>query len=54
MATLTKRMKTIEIVEKIDEALWKWYFERGREVPNWKKTDPQWWIDYLRSLDEPL
>jgi type III secretory pathway component EscV len=53
MEMLTKRMKRIEVADKIDEAIWKWYFERGLEVPNWKmQKDPQWWIDYLASLDE--
>lgn len=53
MATLTKRMKTIEISEKIDRALYEWYSEKGMEVPNWKmQKDPQWWIDYLKELDE--
>jgi hypothetical protein len=53
MEMLTKRMKKIEVADKIDEAIWKWYFERGLEVPNWKmQKDPQWWIDYLASLDE--
>ena len=53
MEMLTKRMKRIEISDKIDEAIWKWYFERGLEVPNWKmQKDPQWWIDYLESLDK--
>jgi len=52
MKTLTQRMRQTEIAEKIDEALWKWYFERGMEVPNWKQQkDPQWWIDYLKELD---
>jgi hypothetical protein len=53
MEMLTKRMKRIEVADKIDEAIWKWYFERGLEVPNWKmQKDPQWWIDYLESLDK--
>ncbi len=53
MEILTKRMKRIEIAEIIDEAIWKWYFENGKEVPNWKmQKDPQWWIDYLKELDE--
>jgi hypothetical protein len=53
MEMLTKRMKRIEISDKIDEAIWKWYFEQGKEVPDWKvKKDPQWWTDYLASLDE--
>ena len=52
MKTLTKRMKSIEISEKIDQALWEWYSERGLEVPNWKyEKNPQWWIDYLKELD---
>ena len=53
MQTLTKRMKRIEISEKLDEAIWKWYFEHGKEVPNWKyEKDPQWWIDYINQLNE--
>lgn len=53
MEMLTKRMKRIEISDKIDQALFEWYFERGMEVPNWKmEKDPQWWIDYLEELDE--
>lgn len=53
MKTLTKRMKNIEIAEKIDIALYEWYSERGLEVPNWKqKKDPDWWDEYLDSLDE--
>jgi hypothetical protein len=52
MEILMKRMRQTEIAEKIDEAIWKWYFEHGKEVPNWKQEkDPQWWIDYLRELD---
>ena len=53
METLMKRAKRIEISEAIDEAIWKWYFEHGKEVPNWKyQKDPQWWTDYLAELDE--
>ena len=52
METLMLRMKRIEIAEVIDEAIWKWYFEHGKEVPNWKyEKDPQWWTDYLAELD---
>jgi hypothetical protein len=52
METLMVRMRRIEIAEVIDEAIWKWYFEHGKEVPNWKmQKDPQWWIDYLEELD---
>ena len=53
METLMKRMRRIEISEAIDEAIWKWYFEHGKEVPNWKyEKDPQWWTDYLAELDK--
>jgi hypothetical protein len=53
METLMKRMRQTEIAEIIDEAIWKWYFEQGKEVPNWKmKKDPDWWIDYLKKLEE--
>ena len=42
----------MEIAQTIDNALFEWYSERGLEVPNWKTNkDPQWWIDYLESLD---
>ena len=52
METLMKRQRRIEIAEVIDEAIWRWYFEHGKEVPNWKyEKDPQWWIDYLKDLD---
>ena len=48
-----KRMRQTEIAEKLDNALFEWYFERGLEVPDWKmQKDPQWWIDYLEELDE--
>jgi hypothetical protein len=36
MQTLTKKIKVIEINEKLDRALWEWYSERGLEVPPWK------------------
>ena len=53
MQTLTKRMKTIEISTKIDQALYEYYSEKGMEVPDWKRCkDPQWWIDYLDSIDQ--
>ena len=41
----------MEISEKIDQALFEWYSERGLEVPRWKQCkDPQWWLDYLEEL----
>lgn len=52
METLMKRMRQTEIAEKLDEELWKWYFERGMEVPDWKvKKNPDWWVQYLKDLD---
>ena len=51
MQTLMKRKRNMEIAQIIDEALWKYYFEKGMEVPRWKRNkDPQWWIDYLQEL----
>jgi hypothetical protein len=53
MEILMKRMRQTEIAETIDKALFEWYFERGKEVPDWKtQKDPQWWIDYLAELDK--
>lgn len=53
LKTLTKRKKNIEIAETIDHAIWKWYFDNGIPEPNWKvQKDPQWWIDYLKSLGQ--
>lgn len=52
METLKKRMKTIEISQIIDSSLYEYYSERGMEVPKWKhKKDPDWWIQYLKDLD---
>jgi hypothetical protein len=52
MEMLMVRMRRIEIAEVIDEAIWRWYFDHGKEVPNWKyQKDPQWWTDYLADLD---
>jgi hypothetical protein len=52
MQTLTKRKMNMEIAQTIDDALEEWYSERGLSVPKWRtKRDPQWWIDYLKSLN---
>lgn len=52
METLTTRMRQIEVSEKIDQAIWEWYFNHGKEVPNWKmQKNPQWWINYLEDLE---
>jgi len=51
MQTLMKRKRNMEIAQTIDDALYEHYSELGLPVPNWKrKKDPQWWIDYLKSL----
>jgi hypothetical protein len=53
MQTLMKRKRNMEIAQIIDNALFEYYSERGLDVPNWKmKKDPDWWVEYLRSLDE--
>jgi hypothetical protein len=50
MDILQKRIKQLEISEKIDEALYEWYSEQGREVPQWKKQKEAWWREYLIEL----
>ena len=55
METLMKRTKSMEVKQIIDETLFKYYFEKGMEVPQWRRDkDPQWWIDYLRELDNEV
>jgi len=52
MQTLMKRKKNLQIAQIIDEAIKEHYSLQGLSVPNWKRRrDPQWWIDYLISLD---
>ena len=42
----------MEIAQTIDNVLYGYYSEKNMEVPNWKqKRNPQWWIDYLNSLN---
>ena len=42
----------MEVKQIIDEALWRYYFEKGMEVPQWRgNKDPQWWTDYLNELN---
>jgi len=42
----------MEVKQIIDETLFKYYFEKGLSVPDWRRNkDPQWWIDYLKELD---
>jgi len=51
MQMLTKRMRSMEIAQIIDDALFEYYSEKGLEVPQWKmQKDPQWWINYLKEL----
>jgi hypothetical protein len=41
----------MEVKQTIDDALFEYYSEKGMEVPNWRmRKNPQWWIEYLRSL----
>ena len=51
MQTLMQKMRNMEIAQIIDETLFRYYFDKGMEVPQWKtQKDPQWWIDYLKEL----
>jgi len=50
MDILQKRIKQLEISEKIDAALEEWYSEQGRPVPQWKKQKEAWWREYLIDL----
>ena len=51
MRMLMKRKRSMEIAQTIDKALEEYYSEKGLSVPEWKKRDPQWWIDYLKELN---
>ena len=51
MRTLMKRKRSMEIAQTIDKALEEYYSEKGLSVPEWKKRNPQWWIDYLKELN---
>ena len=51
MRTLTKRKRSMEIARIIEDSLYEYYtIERGLPVPNWKKKDPEWWVDYLKNM----
>ncbi len=51
MDVLQKRIRRLEISEKIDAALEEYYSEKGLPVPQWKqKRDPLWWREYLIEL----
>lgn len=52
MKTLMQRKKQIEIGDIITDAIRDWYLESGIPEPNWKiNKDPQWWIDYLKDIE---
>ena len=41
----------IEIGETLDEVFHQYYNEeRGVPVPHWRTSQPDWWLEYLRSL----
>ena len=41
----------MEIAQIIDEALFRFYSDQGKSVPEWRtKKDPDWWTDYLEKL----
>jgi len=52
MQTLTRRMKSMEIEQIIDDALHQYYvIEQGKPVPKWRYIkDQDWWIQYLKDL----
>ena len=50
MDILQKRIRQLEIAEKIDEAINEHYSLQGLPVPNWKKPKVDWWREYLIGL----
>ena len=51
MQTLMKRKRNMEIAQTIDKLLYDYYFEQGKDVPQWKtKKNPDWWDEYLEDL----
>ena len=54
MKILMKRMKRIEIGETVKQAISDWYYENGMVEPLWYvPKNPEWWTEYLNSLDNP-
>ena len=46
-----KKQRSIEISETLDEVFHHYYNEeRGVSVPPWRTSQPDWWLEYLRSL----
>ena len=50
MQMLMMKKRNMEIAQTIDNALYEWYSEQGRPVPQWKKEKYSWWVEYLKSL----
>ena len=54
MKILMRRMKRIEISETVKQAISEWYYENGMAEPLWYvPKNPEWWTEYLNSLDNP-
>ena len=52
MRTLMMKKRNIEIRETLDGVFHQYYNEeRGVPVPPWRTSQPQWWVDYLKTLD---
>ena len=53
---LMQRKRTMEIAQTIDDALYEYYtVDRGVPVPEWRmKKDPDWWTEYLKSLEDDI
>ena len=53
MKILTQRMRTITTGDKVRQAISDWYFENGKPEPLWYvPKNPEWWVQYLKELDE--
>ena len=50
MQMLMKKKRSLEIAQIIDEAIREHYSLHGKDVPKWKRKDPDWWTEYLHSL----
>ena len=48
---LQKRIRRLEVAEKIDAAIEEYYTKKGIPVPRWKmQKNPEWWTQYLVGL----
>ena len=50
MQTLMMKKRNMEIAQIIDKTLYEYYSEKDMPVPNWKRKNPQWWVEYLNNL----